>query len=91
LDRSSRRIRLFRWDRNQRADRSSIFDQILPRDSLDVFGRDSSDPIEKLVDPAPARSDGLSLTEQHRVTEVGILFEDSSRFDLVLGPLEFLF
>ena len=73
---SRRHIRLFRRNRNQRADRPIIVDQILPRDSLDVFGRHGSDPFEKLVDLAPTCSDGLGLAEQHGVPEVGILFED---------------
>ena len=81
---------MFGRNRNQRADGSIIFDQILPRDTLDVFGRDGSDPFDKLVDFPPPCSDGFGLSEQHGMPEVGILFEDMSRFDLILGPLEFL-
>src|SRR5512146_1537996 len=87
---SSRRLGRFRGHWDQGSDGSSIFDQVLARNPLNVFCRDGSDAIEKLIDFAPARSDRLGLAQQHRVPEVRILFEYPTGFYLVLGPLELL-
>ena len=75
---------------NQRTDGPIVFRQVLAGDTLNIFGRHCPDSFDKLVDFLPPSADGFSLSEQHGMPEVGVLFEDMGGFDLVLRPLEFL-
>jgi hypothetical protein len=62
----------------------------LAGDALNVFRRHCPDPLDKLVDFPPSGADGFRLSEQHGMSEVGILLEDMAGFDLVFRSLELL-
>jgi hypothetical protein len=62
----------------------------LAGNTLNIFGRHRPDPFDELIDFPPSGADGFSLSEQHGMPEVGVLFEDMGGFDLILCPLEFL-
>ena len=75
---------------NQRTDGPIVFRQVLAGDTLNLFGRHRPNPLDKLVDFPPSSADRFSLSEQHGIPEVGVLFENMGGFDLILRPLEFL-
>src|SRR5437868_421814 len=59
-------------------------------DTLNIFRRHRSDLFDKLVYFPPPGTDRFSLPEQHRMTEVGVLFKDMGGFHLILCSLQLL-